>query len=368
MRGEILEADDKGLARWAEFLAGQAEARQTEAGQAGAGLYCQPLWLRFLARVYGFRVRLAVCAQGGEILAGTPLVETRSVLFGHRLCNNPFSLYADFPCARPEAAAPAVAAAQELTASLGARALALRLNTPLPDAAAALPGLCAHQNRVLPLLPLGPNYDEVFARYKKQFRTNLRKCRQGIEADPDCKLEVSTDEAGYRRFHPVLLRLFRDKHAMFPAPLRHFLALPRLLGPERARLYTFIRRGEPVAGMVILLYGERAYYSWSASLPQADALDAGAYLLDSVVRDLCALGLRELDLGVTSPSSTALLFFKGRFGAHMARPWHYHFSPSGSPLRDMSAETSLKGPRSVLKLAPLPLFKLAGTLLYRHLA
>jgi len=60
MRGEILEADGQNLALWAQFVARQPEA----------GLFCQPLWLSFLAQVYGFPVRLAVCTQGGRILAG----------------------------------------------------------------------------------------------------------------------------------------------------------------------------------------------------------------------------------------------------------------------------------------------------------
>jgi len=358
MRGEILEADGQNLALWAQFVARQPEA----------GLFCQPLWLSFLAQVYGFPVRLAVCTQGGRILAGVPLVHTKSFLFGARLSNNPFSLYGEFPGSDPAAKALAVQAALDLARGLDVRALALRLNQPLPDEAAGVPGLAAHQNRIAPLLRLGATYEDSFARYKKQFRTNLRKSQQVIENDPACAWGMTTDAAGYRAFYPALARLFRDKHAMFPAPLAHFLALPRLLGPEHARLYTLSRHGAPVAGMVILLYGERAYYSWSASLPEGDAVDAGAFLLDRVVHDLCGLGVRELDLGVTNPASTALLFFKGRFGSEMTRPWHYHFSPSGSPLRDMSAETSLKGPRAVLKALPLPVFNGLGALLYRHMA
>ena len=363
MRGEILKADAQGLALWAEFVARRPEA----------GLFCQPLWLRFLAQVYGFPVHLAVCLDGGRtgggrILAGVPLVHTKSFLFGSRLSNNPFSLYGEFPGSAPQATALAVQAALSLARGLGVCTLSLRLNQPLPDEAAGLPGLSAHQNRIVPLLRLGATYADSCARYKKQFRTNLRKSRLLIENDPGCTWSMTTDAGGYRRFYPVLARLFRDKHAMFPAPLAHFLALPKLLGPEHARLYTLCLQGAPVAGMVILLYGERAYYSWSASLPEGDAVDAGAFLLDRVVSDLCALGVRELDLGVTSPASTALLFFKGRFGSEMTQPWHYHFSPSASPLRDMSAETSLKGPRSVLKALPLPLFDALGTLLYRHMA
>ena len=330
-------------------------------------IFSRSSWLGLLHRAVKIPLHIQTVAGPDAILAGMPLFETSSVLFGRRLTNNPFSLYGDVFAAGPDQAVALLCGCRDLGRQLGIDAILLRSYQPLPTEAVREAEFEAVTQRVIPVLALQDTYEQVFSRYKKQFKTNLRQIRRNVELDGTYTWAVDSDDVSWRQFHDILCRLFKNKHNMLATPLHFFTQLRAALGTE-AQLHTLRRAGRMVAGIVILRAGSKAYYAWSATDQAFDADGAGTFLLDKVIEALCGQGVDHFDLGVTHPASRQLLFFKTRWGSTLTSPTLYRYSSAPFPGSDVSAETSFRATRKIISLMPLNVFKTISTLAYPHLA
>lgn len=330
-------------------------------------IFSRSSWLGLLHQAVKSPLHIQTVTGPDSILGGVPLFETSSVLFGRRLTNNPFSLYGDVFAAGLDQASALLRGCRDLGRQLGINAILLRSYQQLPPEAVREAGFEAVTQRVIPVLALQDSYEQVFSRYKKQFRTNLRQIRRNVELDAAYTWGVDSDDASWRQFHDILCRLFKNKHNMLATPLHFFTQLRISLGAG-AQLHTLRRAGRMVAGMVILREGSKAYYAWSATDQAYDADGAGTFLLDKVIEALCGQGVDHFDLGVTHPASKQLLFFKTRWGSTLTSPTLYRYSSAPSPGSDVSAETSFRAARKIISFMPLSVFKTISTLAYSHLA
>jgi len=83
-------------------------------------------WRDIYESVFRHRTHYLLAERAGEVVGILPIVEMRSLLFGHSLCSLPFAVYGGAAASDPASIGALHAAAVELGGELGVRHLELR--------------------------------------------------------------------------------------------------------------------------------------------------------------------------------------------------------------------------------------------------
>jgi lipid II:glycine glycyltransferase (peptidoglycan interpeptide bridge formation enzyme) len=125
-----------------------------------------------------------------------------------------------------------------------------------------------------------------------------------------------------------------------------------------------VHQGKPVAGAVYALYRDQALYKFGASDRKHQHLRANNLVMWEAIRWFCCNGFRSLHLGRTEPENEGLLQFKRGWGVKESRVAYFRLN-----LRENTFSAERNGTRScypVFKMLPIPVLRLAGSVLYRH--
>ncbi|MEW5692097.1 MAG: GNAT family N-acetyltransferase [Candidatus Hydrogenedentota bacterium] len=349
MNIEILK--DSELEIWDEFVAGNKN---------GSFFNTSP-WLKTINQTYSFPYYCIVKKEGNAIKSGISIIETDSLIFGRKFVSNPFSLYSSIIYNNETDCREIIDFILDFAKKRDVKSIELRLYNVLP----AICDLKKMNIRVVPVLNLEGSYEDTFRNYKKQFRTNIRAIIKKIEANKRFSIQIGCELKDYEDFYSVLLKLFKNKHHMLPSPYRFFVNLKNNV--KNHRLYLIRYDKKAVAGIIIYLFRDKAYYAYSASDEEFDEYSVSTYLLNHIIMKLHSSGIKEMDLGVTSIQSKNLLFYKTRWGSSITNPNLYFISFNNSKFKDISAETSFIKYRKFIKYIPLSVFELMTDKLYRHL-
>ena len=106
--------------RWDAFVASCGEAT----------FFHRFAWREVYESVFRHRTHYLLAERGDEVIGVLPLVELRSLLFGHSLCSLPFALYGGVAATDPAAVPALHEAAVTLGRQLGVQHLELRNRMP----------------------------------------------------------------------------------------------------------------------------------------------------------------------------------------------------------------------------------------------
>ncbi len=316
-----------------------------------AGIFHSPGWLGALQRTFRFPA-MALVAGKGQSVPARALVFCRveSRLTGRRLVSLPFSDHCE----------PLVETPAELDGLLGSAALG-------DSTAVELRPLDARWGEVMRArgwepsarfhyheIDLKPGPDALFTQFHNDcVRRKVRRAeREGLE------VRHGNTRALIDEFYRLHL-LTRRRQGTPPQPLSWFYNLARELGDHLA-VYAAYEEGAGVAALVTLRWGSCLTYKYGASDLDRSASGGTPLLFWRVIQDACAQGLERLDLGRCDLDNEGLARFKERLGGRRTALTYYRRPPAG-PEWD-----ALRRTKPLLQHLPLPLFRLLGTLLYRH--
>lgn len=197
-----------------------------------------------------------------------------------------------------------------------------------PSAVVASLGFAAtHRHVQMPstrVLDLGPGPDRVRAGFDKDTRNLIRRsAREGVEV----AVVAASDASGVAELHG-LMQDAGSRGGFVPRSAAFLLAYGGHAG-DRAFLALGRWQGRVVAGAMVGMVGDRAYYQFAGSLrtPELRHANAPYAVMDRVVAECLARGALSLDLsGVNErddpdadPRWEGLSSFKRGFGGHPVR-------------------------------------------------
>jgi len=160
----------------------------------------------------------------------------------------------------------------------------------------------------------------------------------------------------------------RQRHGLPPQPWRFFENIQRyMLEMGQGFVATVKLEEQPLAAAVFFWHGRQAFYKFGASDYAWQQLRPNNLMMWSAMQHCAERGLHSLHLGRTSLSNEGLRRFKLGFGSaeeeiHYAK---YDFaSERFVPDRDRAEGWFNR----VFARLPLPMLRLAGTVLYPHLS
>lgn len=147
------------------------------------------------------------------------------------------------------------------------------------------------------------------ASVSRHWRRSLKKAEAA-----NLDIRFRTDEEGYRQFEALYERMVARKHAERAGPIHLLYRLKAALPESVLRLVLVSHQGSPVAGAVLALLGDTAYYILGATSDEALPLSAGIALQWWIVRSLSGEGLRWYDIGGTAGNKGLEVFKSGLSG------------------------------------------------------
>jgi FemAB-related protein (PEP-CTERM system-associated) len=282
--------------RWDAFVAACPEAT----------FFHRFAWRQIYQSVFKHRTHYLLAERAGSLVGVLPLVELRSLLFGHSLCSLPFALYGGVAATDPAAVALLQEAAVALGAELGVQHLELRNRT------------CRE--------PEWPR-QELYVTFRREIapevEANLlaipRKQRAMVRKAIARQLRTEIDTRADRFFD-----LYADnqhRHGTPPQSRRYFDALLEAFGSDCEVAIVHSAQGKPVSGVLSFYFRDEVLPYYAGDIPDARDLAANDFKYWDLMRRACERKLKVFDYG-RSKRDTGSFDFKKNWGFEPV-PLHY---------------------------------------------
>jgi hypothetical protein len=312
-------------------------------------------WARVLADSYGYRPHYAGEVRNGELTALLPVMEVSSFLTGRRGVSLPFT----DQCEPVACDAGSYRGLLESVIGHGRRAgwryLELRSGAGMAGATPPFTVCLGHT------LDLRGGPERLAAGLRDSTRRNIKRARNsGVRISISCA-------AGPLEEFCRLNCMTRREHGLPPQPARFFKnILLHVLARERGIVVLASQGGRTIAGAVYFHFGTKAVYKYGASDRNYQHLRANNLIMWEAIQGYAANGYTTFDFGRTEPENEGLLQFKRGWGAeeHPLPYFRYDLRKEAfvaGSLKVSGAHTSY------FRRMPIPVLKMAGSLLYRHM-
>lgn len=354
-------------ARWLSFVQERPDAL----------VYHHPTWLEVLEREFPNQGAHLLCEDGdGRVRGVLPLAWTRGLplgLGGHlgaaRLSSLPRTPVAGPLATHDDAAAALLRAAAAQAGTRPGTRLQVKVGEPsldgMVDGLVGTPWRTTYRLR-LPERPEDLRFGD--SRNHGRIKWAVKKAnRNGVGT------RLADTHADLRSWYELYLDTMRDNFV--PArPFRFFAALWDLLRPAGLMWLVLAERqaggrSSIIAGSVILVHGETAFYAFSGRSRSHLDLRPNEVIQWQAIHDACRDGFRHYDLGEVPWGNTSLRQFKEKW-ANDARPLHRYYMPA-VPVRDEpDREGHMAGRRQLAatwRLVPRPVTAAVGDRLHAFL-
>jgi hypothetical protein len=322
----------------------------------GAGFFHTSAWARVLQATYGYQPCYLAISSSGPLHSVLPLMEVASWLTGRRGISLPFTDAVDPLVSKAESFRILWSAALDVARKRGWKYLECRGGKKwLPEA----PASTSFLNHVL---ELSGNESAMLAGVDDSVRRALRKAEQS-----GLIIEFSQSLDSVRAFYR-LLGLTRRRHGVPPQPFSFFANIHENILAKHHGWVVLARKGAvPVAGALFFHSNGTALYKFGASDEAYQHLRANNFVMWHAIRHYAREGLTRLDFGRTSLGNEGLRKFKLGWGTLEERIDYVRYDLRQAAF--VTARDEVTGWHNrFFRAMPPAISRLAGTLLYRHIA
>jgi len=325
------------------------------AAAPGSSFFHGTAWLKVLKDTYGFQPMFLVSRQAEAVETLLPLVEVDSWLTGRRGIALPFADECA-PLGSTGGVGELFSQALALAKSRGWRYVECRGGLEHFGAVPASTSFFGHR------LDLSGGETNLFAGIEPSVRRAVRKAEQN-----GVTVTVSAELSALTAFYALLCQT-RKKHGLPAQPFRFFANIHRhVLARQLGHVVLARHDGVPVAGAVFFHFGRTALYKYGASDETRQHLRANNLVMWEAIKWHTGQGFAELDFGRTSPYNAGLRRYKLGWGP-VERSIDYvrHDLRAGAFVTVPDAASGWHN--RLFRALPISLSRLAGSLLYRHVA
>lgn len=312
-------------------------------------------WARVLQEAYRYRPVYFIRNDQRVLRALIPLMEVRSILTGKRAVGLPFTDYSN-PALEEERCPDVMEQIARFGRQEGWDSIELRTGNGNKIEAPCFSSYFVHT------LDLSPGPDAVFAAFREMTRKNIRKAvREGVTVGIDASL--SSLETFCR-----LNCETRKEHGLPPQPSFFFKKIhEHILSRGLGCVALAFHGPQAVAGAVYFYDRGQSIYKYGASLRRFQHLRPNNLVMWEAIQWLSRRGCRSLCFGRTEPQHAGLRQYKAGWGTEERVINYYKYdlrNDSFVPGRPPSSLPEIGA--SILMHLPIPLLKVAGRILYRH--
>lgn len=320
-------------------------------------VFHHPSWMRLLSEEYGYEIEAWTLSDGERVVAGLPVARVQSRLTGRRLVALPFCDVCGPLCgpeADPSAEAELLDAIESMRRDIG---LPLHIHDQIRGLSSSQPSQAFFHH----VIPLDEDPAKVEAGFtKSHIKRGARKAeRLGLRVER--RTDVDALDSFYR------MHLETRRHQGVPVQSRAFIRRFATLFEQGLGHVALVIEdsGEAVAAAVFLTFNGTLTYKFGASHRAALNKRPNNLLFLDAIHWACASGLRQLDLGRTDLDNPGLRDFKLSWGAAEHELTYTWLSDT---VRSQPGGGLPRIARAAIRRGPPVLGRMAGKVLYRHIA
>jgi len=319
-------------------------------------------WLDALRRTYGYQpIAYTTSPPGGRLENGLVFCRVSSWITGRRMVSLPFSDHCEPLVDNPEDQELLLAASEREIHQEKLRYIEVRPVRPL---AGTIRSWHAGDSYVFHELNLRRDLNALFSHFHKSStqRKIQRAEREGLN------YERGRSQALLDAFWDLLL-ITRRRHGVPPQPQRWFRNLIDIFG-DALQIRVARKDKVPVAAILTLRHKDTLTYKYGCSDAAFNNLGGTHLLFWRAIEEAKREGLRVFDLGRTDPGNPGLITFKDRWGSARSTLTYSRLSarPASEALRKRDSAWAGRVAKGVVPRLPEFLLRVAGSLLYRHMA
>jgi CelD/BcsL family acetyltransferase involved in cellulose biosynthesis len=308
-------------------------------------------WIELIQDQYQFPLHIPAIRQHGEVSAGLPFMETRTVLGRRKLIALPFT-----DCIRPLATDEQ--SEQTLINAIcsnlpgGCQSTILRTDQHNFRAVSTSPWVRHTLDTSRPL-------DGVVGQFSSMLRRNIRRAQRR-----DLRFERRDDMAAVDEFYRLHL-MTRRKLGVPIQPRHFFVRLHRwMISQGLGYVGVVTKRNEVIAAGIFLTYKQTVVYKYVASDPSALDHRPNEWLTYHAIREAVENDMAVFDFGSSHRNHQGLCRFKRKWGAVESDLFEY--SLSGRECRSANKSGTPNLLASVIKHSPLFVCRGLGEIFYRY--
>jgi FemAB-related protein (PEP-CTERM system-associated) len=294
-----------------------------------------------------------MAAHGQRVVGVFPTVLVRSRLAGRMLVSVPYGVGGGILADDDRIAERLFEHAKEIALEERCRHIDLRSEQAL------LPNLPVNHSYVGFQRTLPERMEDVLRWLPRKARAAARNGREKYG------LKVAFGDEHLRTVWKLYTRTMR-RVASIAYPFSFFRALIART-PNRHWVSIVCREGQPIAGLVTFLFGDRVMPYFYGALDRAREYDAGNFVYLTVMERAVAAGYRVFDFGRSRRENRGSFDFK-RFCGFEPRPlrYQYYTLPGCSPPKLSPSDGRYRWARRLWPHLPLGLTRVLGGRLARH--
>ncbi len=313
-------------------------------------------WAAVLVTTYGHEPFYLRFARHGETVALMPFMEVRSPFTGRRGVCLPFSDFCEpltFAGCKSDIV---IAKLTELARERDWKYFEVRGGTAFQAGAAPVTTFYGH------CLDLRGDVSALPARFESSVRRAIRKAEKSALV-----AQVDSSRAGILEFYKLHIRT-RRRHGIPPQPLSFFLNIyESVIKPGLGFVVLARRASKPAAAAVFFHRGKKAIYKFGASDETLQELRGNNLVIWEGIKFLVCQGAESLHFGRTSLDDHGLRTFKLSWGTDEEIIKYLRLDAAADT---WVSQRNGEGPgyhKKIFSRLPLPLNRLAGSMVYPHL-
>lgn len=312
-------------------------------------------WARVLNDSYGYKPVYSVSMENGRLLALVPCMEVRSILTGKRGVSLPFT----------DSCNPVIISESRFRDSMDLlKEYGKGANWDYIEFRGGWyfsPDVPCSGYYLGHILPLQGGEEAIFSGFRDSTARNIRKAvKMGVNVELFTTRE-SMDE--FRRLNCITRKL----HGLPPQPDHFFDSVyEHVISKNHGMIVLASYNTRKIAGAVFFQFGDRAYYKYGASDRDYQELRANNLVMWEAIRWFSGRGFKTLCFGRTEPGASGLRQFKSGWGSSEQKIMYFRYDLAkervigdGSPVKERFYP--------IFHALPIPLLKIAGIVLYRHM-
>jgi hypothetical protein len=312
-------------------------------------------WVKILHESYGYTPLYFSIFEGNRLSALLPVFEVKSLMTGLRGVSIPFTDYSNPIIGDETKFTHLFNHIVEYGKNREWKHLELRNGVKHLRDAPFQKSYFGH------ILDLNHNEQWIYAGLMESTKRNVRKAvKEGVTA----KFSHSAD--AIEKYY-ILHCITRKRQGIPPQPLTFFKKIHENIISRGAG---FVVLGEynnnVIAGAVFFQYGEKVSFKFGASEMKYQHVRANNLVMWEAIKHSCYNGYKSFCFGRTDMDNQGLRHFKSGWGSKENLICYYRY--------DLEKDTFLNKDEKIKPLykkifskMPIPLLKMAGTLLYKHI-
>ena len=157
----------------------------------------------------------------------------------------------------------------------------------------------------------------------------------------------------------------RKLHGLPPQPYHFFEKIyEHIISQKKGFVVLAYYQNKPVAGAVYFHFNGQAIYKYGASDRKFQHLRPNNLVMWEAIKWYAQNGFRSFSFGRTEPENTGLLQFKRGWGAKEKKISYYKYNIKENTF--IKEHSKVKSSYKLFKIMPVPILRLTGKLLYRH--